>query len=105
MMAPTKGLNATPAIWQSHWPCNEPVQIAGDVLFSIRLSSPGRSRPISVVQALGAVAGKSCIACIRQPSQGPTSGNPKFIGASDALVYSLVVRIGHDRKFPTTWTA
>ena len=29
---------------------------------------------IGVAQALGAILGKKCIACIRQPSQGPTFG-------------------------------
>ena len=29
---------------------------------------------IGVAQALGAILGKKCVACIRQPSQGPTFG-------------------------------
>jgi len=29
---------------------------------------------IGLAQALGAILGKKCIACIRQPSQGPTFG-------------------------------
>ena len=53
---------------------------------------------IGLAQALGAILGKKTIACIRQPSQGPTFG---IKGGAAGGGYAQVVPMG--TLFPSMW--
>ena len=78
----------------------EPISLSSSILgiTPTPLGEGKSTTSIGLAQALGAHVGRKTVACLRQPSQGPTFGIKGSSSSSSFSVFLLVEMISFSRK-------